>query len=185
MGARSRIYCPGSFCRSLVPRARVPVVQHLQPARAHRASHSQTRAAISALKSIGQVLYLEMNPYFFLNLYLSQRGKGFPCSRGSSLCFWQCCFHSFLMGQIPTGSRCFFYPSLWDQTLSLSMQWIWGAPAQSAAVLADPAPSGHGPPGLPSTHADSERDMWEAEQWWTGMFLLLISTPFFFSFFFW
>lgn len=55
---------PGSFCRSLVPRARVPAVQHPGAAWAHHSSCTWSQAAVSAVKSIGQVLYLEMNPFF-------------------------------------------------------------------------------------------------------------------------
>lgn len=56
---------PGSFCRSFVPRARAPVVQHLRAARAHHGSRTRSQAAVSAIKSIGEALSLETNPYFF------------------------------------------------------------------------------------------------------------------------
>lgn len=64
IGARSRIYRPAASAEAL-SRARVLVVQHPCAARAHHPSRTWSQAAVSAVKSVWQVLYLEMNPSFF------------------------------------------------------------------------------------------------------------------------
>lgn len=56
-----------SFCRRV--RARVPVVQHLRAAQANHSSCTWIQAALSAIKSIGQVISLEKDPYVLLPVF--------------------------------------------------------------------------------------------------------------------
>lgn len=78
---------PGSFCRSFVPRARVPVVQHLRAARAHHGSRTRSQGCCLSHQVNTRGSFFRNEPLFFLNLCLSRRGKGFPRCGDSSLLF--------------------------------------------------------------------------------------------------
>lgn len=100
-GSQEQDLPPGSFCGSLVPRARVPVVQQLHAALSPpRFPHLKPGCCLSPqVNRTGS--FFRHEPLFFLNPFSSQRGKGCTRCRGSSPAF--------------ADAVCF--PPLWDRFL--------------------------------------------------------------------